>query len=133
MTIFVARRLLGGLVQLVIVTLLAWILFYVIARFTGASPALRAAGRNPTPERIAQAEKLLGTDKPYWQQYVSFLSGILHGDFGYSFNQRRPVSDIIYPAAAATASVVIGAAVMWMLIAVPIGIATCLRPQRWPS
>jgi peptide/nickel transport system permease protein len=128
-TIFVARRLLGGVVQLVIVTLLAWILFYVIARYTGASPALRAAGRNPTPERIAQAEKLLGTDKPYWQQYVSFLNGILHGDFGYSFNQRRPVSDIIYPAAAATASVVIGAAVMWMLIAVPIGTVGALRPR----
>lgn len=129
MTIFVVRRLLGGLVQLVIVTLLAWFLFYVIARFTGASPALRAAGRNPTPERIAQAEKLLGTDKPYWQQYLSFLNGILHGDFGYSFNQRRPVSDIIFPAAAATASVVVGAAVVWMMIAIPIGTLGALRPR----
>ena len=70
MTIFVVRRLLGGLVQLVIVTLLAWILFFVIARYTGASPALRARDATPPRSGSLQAEKLLGTDRPYWQQYL---------------------------------------------------------------
>ncbi|HEY1279007.1 MAG TPA: ABC transporter permease, partial [Acidimicrobiales bacterium] len=68
-------------------------------------------------------------DRPYWQQYLSFLKGIAHGDFGYSFNQNRPVSDIIFPAAVATASVVLGAAVMWMLIAIPIGAYGALHPR----
>ena len=126
---YLVRRLLAGFVQIVIVTLLAWVLFFVIARFTGATPALRAAGRNPTPERIAQAERMLGTNRPYWRQYLSFLGGVAHGDFGYSFNQRRPVSDIIWPAATATASVVLGAAVVWMAIAIPIGAYGAMRPR----
>jgi peptide/nickel transport system permease protein len=125
---FVLWRLAGGVVQIVIVTFLAWLLFFVIASYTGATPAVRAAGLNATPERIHQVEKVLGTDRPYWQQYASFLAGIAHGDFGYSFNQRRPVTEIILPAAAATASLVLGAAVVWLLIAIPIGTYGALHP-----
>ena len=87
-TRFVVRRLLGGVVQVVIITFLAWMLFFVIARFTGATPALRAAGRNPSPERLAEVSHRLGTDRPYLVQYLRFLGGIFHGDFGYSFVQQ---------------------------------------------
>lgn len=126
---FVVRRLGAGVLQVVIITFLAWMLFYVIARFTGATPALRAAGRNPSPERLAEVSHQLGTDRPYVVQYLRFLKGIFVGDFGYSFNQRRPVSEIVFPAARATASVVIGGALVWLLIAVPIGTYGALRPR----
>ncbi len=129
MTRFVLQRLGAGVVQVVIVTFLAWMLFYVIARYTGATPALRAAGRNPSPERLAEVSHTLGTDRPYVEQYLRFLKGIFTGDFGYSFNQRRPVSDIIFPAARATAAVVLGGVVVWMLIAVPVGTYGALRPR----
>ena len=126
---FVLRRLGGGVVQVVIITFLAWMLFFVIARFTGATPALRAAGRNPSPERLAEVSHKLGTDRSYGVQYLKFLKGIFVGDFGYSFNQRRPVSDILFPAARATASVVVGGAIVWLLIAVPVGADGALRPR----
>jgi peptide/nickel transport system permease protein len=126
---FVLRRIGGGVVQVVIITFLAWMLFYVIARFTGATPALRAAGRNPSPERLAEVSHKLGTDRSYGVQYLKFLKGIFVGDFGYSFNQRRPVSDILFPAARATASVVVGGAIVWLLIAVPVGAYGALRPR----
>jgi peptide/nickel transport system permease protein len=126
---FVLRRLGAGILQVVIITFLAWMLFYVIARYTGATPALRAAGRNPSPERLAEVSHKLGTDRPYVVQYAHFLKGIFVGDFGYSFNQRRPVSDILFPAARATAAVVAGGAVVWLLIAVPIGAYGALRPR----
>jgi peptide/nickel transport system permease protein len=130
-TRFVVRRILGGVVQVVIITFLAWVLFFVIARFTGATPALRAAGRNPSPERLAEVSHRLGTDRPYIEQYLRFLGGIFHGDFGYSFVQQRPVSEIIFPAALATASVVIGGAVVWLLIALPVGAYGALRPRSF--
>ena len=129
MTRFVVRRLGGGVVQVVIITFLAWMLFFVIARFTGATPALRAAGRNPSPERLAAVSHKLGTDRPYVVQYLRFLRGIFVGDFGFSFNQRRPVSNIIFPAARATAAVVIGGAIVWLLIALPVGAYGALRPR----
>ena len=129
MSRFVLRRLGGGVVQVVIITFLAWMLFFVIARLTGATPALRAAGRNPSPERLAQVSHTLGTDRPYIVQYLRFLKGIFVGDFGFSFIQRRSVSSIIFPAARATAAVVLGGALVWLIIAVPIGAYGALRPR----
>lgn len=126
---FVARRLGISLVQVLFVTLVAYVLFYVISALTGADPAQRVAGRAATPDQVARVAHLLGTDRPWYEQYWHFLTGILHGDFGYSFVQRLPVARIIFPAAGVTAGLVIGAAVVWMLIAVPVGLIGALRPR----
>jgi peptide/nickel transport system permease protein len=123
------KRLAGAVVQVLMVTLLAWLLFYVIARFTGASPAQRIAGKNATAAQIAQVSAMLGLSKPYWQQYLIFLGHLLTGNFGFSFVQQRPVSEILWPATLATASLVFGAAVLWLLIAAPIGGYGGLRPR----
>jgi peptide/nickel transport system permease protein len=125
----VLQRLLGAVVQVLIVTLFAWLLFYVIARFTGASPAQRIAGKNATPQQIALVAKSLGLNKPYWQQYILFLNQLLHGNFGFSYVQMRPVSAILWPAVRATTSLVLGAVVVWMLVAAPVGGYGGLRPR----
>jgi peptide/nickel transport system permease protein len=125
----IVQRLLGAVLQVLIVTLLAWLLFYVIARFTGASPAQRIAGKNATAAQIAQVARLLGVNKPYWQQYLIFLDHLVHGNFGFSYVQERPVSAILWPATRATASLVLGAAALWLLIAAPIGAYGGLRPR----
>lgn len=123
------RRLLGAVVQLFVVTVFAWLLFYVIARFTGASPAQRIAGKTASPAQIAVVAKILGLNKPYWEQYFIFLGRLLHGNFGYSYFQNRNVSSILWPATRATASLVFGAAAIWIAIAAPIGAYGGLRPR----
>jgi peptide/nickel transport system permease protein len=123
------RRLLGAVVQLFVVTIFAWLLFYVIARFTGASPAQRIAGKTASPAQIALVAKILGLNKPYWQQYLIFLGRLLHGNFGYSYFQDRDVSSILWPATRATASLVFGAAVIWLAVAAPIGAYGGLKPR----
>jgi peptide/nickel transport system permease protein len=125
----IGHRLLGAVVQVLVVTLLAWLLFYVIAKFTGASPALRIAGKNATAAQIAVVTKELGLDKPYWQQYLIFLGHLVRGNFGFSYVQMRPVSAILWPATRATASLVIGAAVIWLAVAAVIGGYGGLRPR----
>lgn len=122
-------RLAGAVVQVLMVTLLAWLLFYVIARFTGASPAQRIAGKNATAAQIAQVSAMLGLSKPYWQQYLIFLGHLATGNFGFSYVQQRPVSEILWPATLATFSLVAGAAVLWLLIAAPIGGYGGLHPR----
>lgn len=117
----ILHRLYGAIVQVLVVTLLAWLLFFVIARFTGASPALRIAGKLATPAQVAQVAKIYGLSKPYWQQYLIFLGKLLHGNFGFSYVQQRPVSSILWPAVRATSSLVLGAAALWILVAAPIG------------
>jgi peptide/nickel transport system permease protein len=126
---FLARRLLVAVFQVLIVTLLAYVLFFVISDVTGASPAQRVAGHAATPAQIARVAHLLGTDKPIYVQYVNFLGHIIHGNFGYSFQQRRPVTQIILPAAGVSMSLVLVSVVMWMLLAIPIGVVGALRPR----
>jgi peptide/nickel transport system permease protein len=124
-------RILGALAQILVVTLLAWLLFYVIARFTGASPAQRIAGKTATPQQIALVAKELGLNQPYWKQYLIFLGNLVHGNLGFSYVQMRPVSQIVWPAMRATASLVLGAAVVWLAIAIPIGAYGGLRPRSF--
>ena len=126
---FAARRLGVAVVQMLIVTLIAYLLFYVVSALTGADPAQRVAGKAASPEQVARVAHLLGTDRPWYEQYAKFLAGILHGDFGYSFQQRLPVAELLFPAAFVTTSLVLGAAVVWMLVAIPVGLIGALRPH----
>jgi peptide/nickel transport system permease protein len=126
-----STRILGALVQILVVTLLAWLLFYVISKFTGASPAQRIAGKTATPQQIALVAKNLGLDEPYWKQYLIFLGNLLHGNLGFSYVQQRPVSQIIWPAMRATACLVLGAAVIWLAVAIPVGAYGGLRPRSF--
>jgi peptide/nickel transport system permease protein len=128
---FITRRLGVAIVQVIVVTMIAYLLFYVISSLTGANPAQRVAGRAATPEQVARVAHLLGTDRPWYAQYWHFLTGVVHGNFGYSFQARLPVSQIIFPAASVTASLVIGAAVLWMLLAIPVGLTGALWPKSW--
>ena len=129
MSRFLARRLAGSVVQVVFITAIVWVIFYFVAAVTGASPALRIAGKTASAARIRQVEKMLGTDQPYWEQYLRFLGRLARGDLGYSYVENRSVTSIVVPAAGATASVVLGAAVLWMLIAVAIGSYGAVRPR----
>ena len=125
----IVGRLLGAVVQIFVVTLLAWLLFFVIARFTGASPAQRIAGKTASAAQVALVARNLGLDKPYWLQYLIFIGHLARGNFGYSYVQARPVSAILWPAIRATASLVGGAAVVWLSVAAPVGAYGGLRPR----
>jgi peptide/nickel transport system permease protein len=126
---FVGRRFGAGLVQLLAITLLTWVLFYLIASHTGANPAERIAGKAAGHAQIARVAHELGTDRPLYQQYGLYLWKLARGDLGYSYQQRRPVSDIVFPAAKTTASLVFGAMVVWLLLAIPVGLAGALKPR----
>jgi peptide/nickel transport system permease protein len=126
---FLVRRLLVAVGQVLLVTLLAYLLFYVISDVTGASPAERVAGHAASPAQIARVAHLLGTDRPIYLQYLHFLGNVVQGNFGYSFTQRRPVTDIVLPAAGVSMSLILVAVVMWMTMAIPIGLVGALRPR----
>jgi len=126
---FLVRRLAAMVLQFVLITFLTWALFYLLAAKTGANPATRIAGKAASPEEVARVAHELGTDRPYYVQYARFLWGVLHLDFGYSYLQRRPVTDIVLPAAGTTASVVIGGAILWLLIGFTVGTIGALRPR----
>jgi peptide/nickel transport system permease protein len=71
----------------------------------------------------------MGIDRPWYDQYFHFVRKLVVGNFGYSFDRRQPVSQIVFPAAGVTASVVVGAAILWLAIAIAVGLLGALRPR----
>src|SRR6185436_15265736 len=72
----------------------------------------------------------LGLDRPFYVQYWKFLQQLVfHGSLGTSFANRQDVNTIVFNAAPVTASLVFGGAILWMMIAVPVGVLSALRPR----
>jgi peptide/nickel transport system permease protein len=125
---YIIRRLLWAVVLFVAVTVVTYIIFFIIP----ADPARAVAGRNPTPQMIENARHYLGIDKPVYIQYLRFLKRlVLEQNLGRSFMNRESVNSEVGKAAPVTASLVFGGAVAWMLIALPIGILSALRPRSF--
>ena len=108
------------------VTIVSYVLFFIIP----ADPAKQFAGKGATPATVERARKYLGLDKPIYVQYYNFVKRlVVHQDLGHSWYNRESVNQIVADAAPVTASLVIGGAILWMLIAIPIGVLSALRPR----
>ena len=120
------RRLLWACVLFVAVTMVTYVIFFIIP----TDPASMAAGRSASAADIARAEKYLGLDRPVPVQYALFLKRlVVEQSLGRSFANRRDVNEMIKEAAPVTASLVFGGVILWMLIALPVGILSALRPR----
>jgi peptide/nickel transport system permease protein len=123
---YLARRLLWAVVLLLAVTIVTYVIFFLVP----ANPARLAAGQSATPERIREVEEFLGLNEPVYVQYGKFLQRlVLHGELGHSFITRRSVNADIYDAAPVTASLVFGGMILVLLVALPVGIFSALRPR----
>jgi peptide/nickel transport system permease protein len=96
-------------------------------------PAVQFAGRNPTPELIAEVRRQFGLDKPIWQQYALFLKNTFAGDqygwpgLGFSFVTRSSVRDLLLERLPVTIQLAVGAALVWLCIGIPIGIVSAIK------
>jgi peptide/nickel transport system permease protein len=123
---YLIRRILWAIVLFIAVTLVTYVIFYIIP----ADPARLACGQRATQDCVDRAAKFLGTDKPVYVQYGKFLKRlVVDHSLGRSFTNRQSVNEVVGQAAPVTASLVFGGAIFWMLIAVPIGILSALRPR----
>jgi peptide/nickel transport system permease protein len=123
---FIVRRLLFGVVVLLIISFAVFALFFLIAP---GEPAANFVGKNPTPEAIARVEKLYGLDKPWYQQYGMYVGRLATGDLGFSFRNNEPVRDTLVERLPVTASLAAGAAAVWLLLGIPIGILAATKPR----
>jgi peptide/nickel transport system permease protein len=115
-----------AVVLFVAVTVITYIIFFVIP----SDPATLAAGKNARPADIVRVRHYLGLDKSIPEQYYIFVKRlVLHGNLGESFVNRRNVRTMVDQSAPVTASLVFGGAILWMLLAIPIGILSALRPR----
>jgi peptide/nickel transport system permease protein len=109
------------------VSFFTFLVFYVLP---SADPALLRAGRNANPELIAEVRTNLGLDKPFYEQFWIYAKGIVTDfDLGYSYYAEVPVREELFARLPASMSVALGAFVLWMAIALPVGVLTALRPR----
>ncbi|MEV6268711.1 ABC transporter permease [Kribbella sp. NPDC051936] len=138
---FVTRRLAAALIVMLALSLAVYLIFYAIP----ADPAHLACGKPCTPDRLEQARHFMQLDQSTLQQYLNFLKGIVAGRtfgdgaaavqcnapcFGYSFPLARPVTTLIFDRLPVTASIALGAAVLWLLLGVSLGVIAALNRGR---
>jgi peptide/nickel transport system permease protein len=124
---FVIRRLLAMLLVLFAISVLTFLVFNVIP---GGDPAVRLAGKQPKPAQLARIRHQWGFDKPVYVQYVKTMGQIFSGDV-VSYSTQVNVIDEIKNDAPRTFSLAIGAAIMWMIFAVALGLYTAIKAGKF--
>ncbi len=127
---YIVRRLMWVVVVMLVITLVTYLIFFVLSP---SDPAVAFAGRQPTPEIVAEVSRQFGLDKPVYVQYALFVKRLFLGDeygwpgLGFSFTTRSPVRDLLIDRFAVTAQLAFGAALIWLAIGIPIGVASAIK------
>jgi peptide/nickel transport system permease protein len=136
---YIARRLLYAVLVLVVISILTFLIF---VKLPAGDPARRAVGRRTDPMQIANARRAFGLDQSLIVQYGRFAKGLipfpntfLSEDVYYSFSNYQPVREEIWRRLPVSAILALGASILWLLIGIPLGIASGVRPRslaaRW--
>jgi peptide/nickel transport system permease protein len=122
---YALRRILGMVPTLLLISVVC---FIVIQLQPGSFIDQYLDDPRVTPETVATITRQLGLDQPLWVQYYSWIKGIvLHGDFGYSFANGRPVAELIWERLGWTVFLAVLTLIVSWLIAIPLGIYTALN------
>ena len=130
MVTYILRRLLWAVLLLLVVTFLTFVIFYTLP---AADPAvLRAGSRSGNQALLQSIRETLGLDDPWYVQYGKYMERlVLHFDFGFSYRNDAPVREQIFDRIPATASLVLGAAVVWVAVGIPVGVISATRRRTW--
>jgi len=126
---YVLRRL--GALALTLVGLS--MLVFAIARLLPGDPAKLAAGPQASAAEVAAIAAEYGLDRPIWEQYLAYASGLLGGDWGTSILSRRPVAEELAATLPATLELVIAALLIAILVGIPAGLLSGAYANRWPD
>ena len=130
MALYIARRILWAGVVILVVLMIVFAVFYLLP---ASDPALRFAGKSPTPESLALIRDRLGLDEPGWKQYGIFVKNFVTGDeygwpgLGYSFTSNVSVLSEVTERAPRTLFLILGAAIIWLVVGVSIGVLSAVK------
>lgn len=138
MILYTLRRLAAVVGVLIAVAAVTFTIFYVLP----SDPAAAACGKSCSTERLEAIRAHMGLDEPVWRQFWDFVSGIftgrtmgtgrytLHCHFpclGYSYENSEAVWDLLVDRLPVSASLAVGAAVLWLVLGLSAGVVAALR------
>ncbi|MFC9398691.1 ABC transporter permease [Streptomyces sp. NPDC057027] len=138
MILYLGRRLLGVVGVLLAIAAVTFTIFYVLP----SDPAAAACGKACSDERLEAIRAHMGLDAPLWRQFSDFVTGIFTGrtmgtgqyalrcDFpclGYSYENSEGVWDLLVDRLPVSASLAVGASVLWLILGLSAGVTAALR------
>jgi peptide/nickel transport system permease protein len=133
-----------ALATILVVSAVVFMIFAILP----FDPAALTCGQRCN-EQIIEANRIrLGLDKPLYEQYFLFITGIFLGrtygsgsaafscpapSFGYSFNENACVTDMITEALPITINLAVGALILWLTVGIGLGIVAAKFKNRWPD
>jgi len=130
MAAYIARRLIWVVFLLFVITLITFFIFSVLP---AGDPAVARAGRQPSPELIANIRAQLGLDKSKPVQFINYIGDLLPfvgGNgvyFGFSYNNNTEVLPEILSRLPTTLFLTSGAVILWLSIGIPIGVLSAVK------
>lgn len=143
---YILRRTFAAVLLLLVVTAVTFAIFFLLPRLAGQTAdqlAQQYIGKSPSAADIAAVKRNLGLDDPLYLQYWHFIKGIVSGAtydlgpttaqcnapcFGYSFKTHVEVWPQLTSRLPVTISLAAGAAVMWLVSGVTVGVISALKP-----
>lgn len=135
---YIGKRVGSSLVVILLITLALFLIFFLLP----TNPAQLSCGKPCTPEQLQRVSAFMGTDQPWYVQMGAYVAGIFAGRtfgsgagavvckapcLGYSFRLNEPVTTLIADRFPVTASIAVGAAVLWLVIGVATGVLAALK------
>ena len=123
---FILRRLLLGILVLILVS----VLVFLATQALPGDPARAILGRNANPASLAALRHQLHLDRPAADQYLTWVTGLLHGNLGTSLEAQEPVSTLLAPKLVNSAVLVVLAAVLSIPLSIAIGAWAALKREK---
>jgi len=119
---FILRRLLQGIAVMLVVGFIAFSLFNYVG-----DPVSQMVPPEATQADRDAMRHMLGLDRPFYAQFVTFLGNAVHADFGLSLRLGRPVSALLAERLPATLELALTASIIGLLVGIPMGVYTALK------
>lgn len=128
MALYALRRLVIAIPTLIGVTIVVFLMVHLIPG--NVVQIMLGTRTDITPAQLHQLYRLYGVNRPLWEQYWLWFSGLVRGNLGFSLRTGLPIAALIGPAFVVTAELAAGALVMAVIVAVPLGIVAALHQRR---
>src|ERR1700733_4733861 len=124
---YLLRRILASIPVMGVVALFVFLLL----RLTPGDPAAILAGENATPEQLDRIRSSLGLNEPLYNQFITWIGRLLHGDLGVSLISNVPVLKMIGQRVEPSISIALSTIILSILIAVPLGVIAAWKHGTW--
>ena len=130
---YIASRLMTMVLTLVAISVLVFAIIQLPPGdyLTSYIAEIQAQGEQVTADKIAFLREEYGLDKPLWQQYLVWVTGLVQGDLGYSFEYSQPVADVVGERMPLTLLLNVATVIFIYLVSFPIGIYSATHQYSW--